>query len=252
MIRFAISACFSRRQARFARLPPLALITASLSLLLGGCCCKGSVEDRVNAAQRENARLKFEVDATEKANAGLRDYTAELGGGTGPAFALYYSENDLTTFARKAVPYRIPAKSLNSQLKGTIVVDRVYDFAFLPGNRMTCKMDMRGQNIEFTGSVPDFAKGQVKDFIEGVEAGVIADLVISLSYSGSKVKALAECTGTKLKKNSSSSNEGRLKDEMNKRALKDPVNFDVRIAGYAANLDRVVVTGNHLVIGYRP
>ena len=229
----------------------IALLAGSMALL-SGCCCKGSLEDRVSAAQRENSRLKFEVDATEKANTGMRDYTAELAAGTGPAYALYYSESDLQVFARKAVPYRIPAKSFNSQLKGTIVIDRVYDFAFLPGNRMTCKMDLHGQNIEFTGSVPDFAKKQVKDFIEGVEAGVIADLVVSLTHSGSKVRALAECTKTHLKKNSSSSNEDRLKDEMNKRALKDPVNFDVRIAGYAANLERVVVTGNHLVIGYRP
>lgn len=224
----------------------------SIAALLSGCCCRGSLEDRVNAAQRENARLKFEVDATEKANAGMRDYAAELANGSGPAYALYYSPNDLQAFARKAVPYRIPASSFNNQLKGTIVVERLYDFTLLPGNRMSCKMDMRGQNIQFTGDVPDFAKGQVKDFIEGVEAGVIADLVISLSVSGSKVKALAECTGTKLKRNSSSSNEGRLRDEMNRRALMDPVAFDVRISSYAATLERVVVTGNHLVIGYRP
>lgn len=230
----------------------LLAVPAALALLLSGCCCKGSLEDRVNAAQRENSRLKFEVDATEKANSGMRDYTAEIAAGTGPAYALYYAPSDLTAFARKAVPYRIPAKSFNSQLKGTIVVDRVYDFEYHEGNRMTCKMDMRGQNIEFTGSVPDFAKKQVKDFIEGVEAGVVADLDVSLSFSGSRVRALAQCTNTKMKKNSSSSNEGRLKDEMNKRALRDPVDFEVRIAGYNARLERVVVTGNHLVIGYRP
>ena len=39
---------------------------------------------------------------------------------------------------------------------------------------------------------------------------------------------------------------------MNRRALKDPIAFDVRISSYAATLERVVVTGNHLVIGYRP
>jgi hypothetical protein len=225
---------------------------AALSLLAAGCCCRGSVEDRVAAAQRENARLKFEVDATEKANSGMRDYTKELESGSGPAYALYFTDNDLQAFARKAMPYRIPASSFNKQLQGTIVVDRLYDFAFHAGNRMTAKMDMRGQNIRFTGDVPDFAKGQVKDFIEGVEAGVIADLDITLTISGQRLKALAQCTNTKLKKNSSSSNEGRLKDEMNKRALKDPLDFDLRISGYTARLDRVIVTANHLVVGYKP
>lgn len=230
----------------------LAGVAAALALASAGCCCRGSVQDRVNAAQRENARLKFEVDATEKANAGMRDYAKELGSGAGPAYALYFTDNDLQGFARKATPYRIPAKSFNNQLEGTIVVDRVYDFTFQPGNRMTAKMDLRGQNIRFTGSVPDFAKAQVKDFIEGVEAGVIADLDITLTHSGQRLKALAQCTKTKLKKNSSSSNEERLKDEMNKRALKDPLDFDMRISGYTVRLDRVVVTGNHLVVGYKP
>lgn len=229
-----------------------ALLGFALAVSLAGCCCKGSIEDRVNAAQRENSRLKFEVDATEKANAGMRDYATELANGTGPAYALYYAPGDLNNFARKGVPYRIPAQSFNSQLKGTIIVERVYDFVFQPGNRMTCKMDLRGQNIEFTGKVPDFAKKQVKDFIEGVEAGVVADLDVSLSVSGARVRALAQCTATKMKRNSSSSNEGRLRDEMNKRALKDPIDFDVRIGGYTARMERVLVTGNHLVIGYRP
>jgi hypothetical protein len=229
-----------------------ALLGLALAALVSGCCCKGSLEDRVSAAQRENSRLKFEVDATEKANVGMRDYAKELASGSGPAYALYYAPADLTDFARKAVPYRIPAQSFNNQLKGTIVVDRVYDFVFQPGNRMTCKMDLHGQNIEFTGSVPDFAKKQVRDFIEGVEAGVVADLDVSLSLSGARVRALAQCTNAKLKRNSNSSNEGRLKDEMNRRALKDPVDFNVLISGYNTKLERVLVTGNHLVLGYRP
>lgn len=230
--------------ARFA-------VMAAAALSLPACCCRGSVEDRVNAAQRENARLKFEVDATEKANEATRDYTKEIGG-AGPAYALYFTERDLEQFARKAVPYRIDAKTLNKDLQGTIIVERVYDFSFHPGNTMKARMDLRGQNIRFTGSVPDFAKKQVSDFIEGVEAGVIADLDITLTTSGTSVRALAVCTNTKLKRNSNASNEGRLRDEMNKRALRDPVNFDLRITGYPARLERVTVTGNHLVIGYRP
>lgn len=224
---------------------------AALCLSLSACCCRGSVQDRVNAAEREHSRLKFEVDATEKANDAMRDYTKEIGG-SGPAYALYFTDKDLEQFARKAVPYRIDAKTLNKDLQGTIVVDRVYDFTFQPGNRLTAKMDLRGQNIRFTGSVPDFAKKQVADFIDGVEAGVIADLDITLTTSGTTLRALAECTGTKLKKNSNASNENRLKDEMNKRALRDPVNFDLRVTGYPVRMDRVMVTGNHLVIGYRP
>lgn len=231
---------------------PALLGAVAVALLASGCCCRPSVQDRVSAAQRENARLKFEVDATEKANAAAREYTMELGRQTGPAYALYFTENDLSTFARKATPYRIPAKSFNNQLEGTIIVEQVYQFRFQPGNRLTAKMDLRGQNIRFTGKVPDIAKAQVKDFIEGVEAGVIADLDITLAVSGQRLKALAECTNTKLKKNSNASNEGRLKDEMNKRALKNPMDFDMRAHGYTLRLERVVVTGNHLMVGYKP
>ena len=233
---------------------PTFALAAVLSVAASACCCRPPLEDRVRAAERENARLKFEVDATEKANAGARDYVKELetGGKGGPSYALYFAPSDLEKFARSSVPYRIPAKSFNKQLQGTIVVERVYGFTFLPGNRLTCKMDLRGQNIRFTGNVPDFAKGQVKDFIEGVESGVVADLEVALTFRGQKVRALAVATQTKLQKNSNASNEKRLTDEMNRRALKDPVDFDVRIHGYAANLESLVVTGNHLVIGYRP
>src|SRR5690349_2767446 len=112
--------------------------SAAMLLSISACCCRGSVQDRVNAAERERSRLKFEVDATEKANEAMRDYAKEVGG-AGPAYALYFTDKDLEQFARKATPYRIDAKTLNKDLQGVIVVDRVYDFTFQPGNRMTAK-----------------------------------------------------------------------------------------------------------------
>lgn len=230
-----------------------ALALAGLSLLVAACCCKPKLEDRVRSLEAENSRLRFEVDATEKANQSHRDYLAELSGNQPePFYAMYYSESDLTNLARKSVPYRIPAKSFNSKLQGTITVERVYDFKFLPGNKMTCKMDLRGQSIKYTGQVPDVAKGMVRDFIEGVESGVVADLEVTVSLQGQRLKALARATKTKLKRNSNASNEERLRDEMNKRALKDPLDVDLRIHGYTQRVERVVITGNHLVVGYVP
>lgn len=229
------------------------LLPIALSLFVAACCCKPKLEDRVRNLEAENKRLRFEVDATEKANEAHRDYLAELSGNQPqPFFAIYYSENDLAQLARQSVPYRIPARSFNSKLQGTITVERVYDFKFLAGNKMTCKMDLRGRGIKYTGDVPDFAKGMVKDFIEGVESGVIADLDVTISLQGQRLKALAQATKTKLKKNSNDSNESRLRDEMNKRALKDPFDVDLRISGYTQRVERVVVTGNHLVVGYVP
>ena len=228
-------------------------VLALVSIATAACCCRPKIEDRVRNMEAENKRLKFELDATEQANKGSRDYIAELGSpGAEPYMALHFSQAELQQLAQRALPYRIPAKTFNKQLEGTIVVEKLSAFDYKAGNQLTCKMELQGVNIKYKGKVPDMAKGMVRDFIEGVEAGVTADLHVSLTLVGTRVRALAHATNVKMKKNGSDSNEGRLRDEMNARAFKDPLDVDVRIEGYPARIERMILTQNHLVIGYVP
>jgi hypothetical protein len=152
--------------------------------------------------------------------------------------------------AAQAVPHRIPGKDFNSKLKGEIIVERLTDFRFLSRNRLTCKAHMRGENVKYTGNVPAIARGQVKDFEQAVTKGAIADMEIQLELDGRHVLARAKATEIKLKAKRDVSAESRLQEEMNKKALRLPLVFDMTIQASGATPKRLLVTGNHVVVTY--
>lgn len=227
---------------------------ALLAVPLGACLCRPPLDERVRDAERENQALRFRLDASEQAAKASRDYAAELasGGPTTPLFSMYYTPTDVQSMGRRTLPYTIPAKDFDKRLQGNIIVERIDKVEYLPGNRMKARIFLKGRGMRFTGQVPDFAKGQVKSFMEGIEAGVTAELDVTLTWSGSQVRALARATKTTLHRNSNASHEGQLRDQMNARALKNPLIFDVAILGTPARLQRMLITGNHLVLTYQP
>lgn len=230
-------------------------LTVALSFTLSACCCKQKPEDRARDLERENANLRFQVDASKQAAKAARDYAEELGaGGTGaPVFSMVYAPRDLQRMASDVFPYQIPAKDFDKRMTGNIVVERIENVQFHPGNRLTCTLHMKGRNVRFTGKVPAAYKEHVRRFQEGIEAGVIVELDVSVVMRGaSAVEAKSRATKTTLKKNSSDMYERELQDQINNRALKNPLRFDVGIEGTPAKLKRVLLTGNHLVLGYTP
>lgn len=232
----------------------LALLVAA-SFTLSACCCKQKPEDRARDLERENVNLRFQVDASKQAAKAARDYAAELNaGGTGaPVFSMYYTPKDLARMASDVFPYRIPAKDFDKRMTGTILVERIENVQFHAGNRLTCTLHLKGQNVRFTGKVPSAYKEHVRRFQEGIEAGVIVELDVALVMRGSSaVESKARATKTTLKKNSSDMYERELQDQINNRALKKPLRFEVGIEGTPAKLKRVLLTANHLVLGYTP
>ncbi len=230
------------------------LLAVLLSFLISSCCCRPSVESQVRAVERENSLLRFQVDATEKANQAMRDYAAELaGGGNGePLFSMYYSAGDLVRLGQAVFPYTIPARDFNSQLQGNILVERIEAVQFHAGNKMTLRLHLRGQGVRYTGNVPDIAKAQVKSFQDGIAAGVIAEIDTTIIARGNQIEAMSHANSCKLKRNSNPSHERELCDQMNQKALRAPLRFDVSIEGNAAKVKRVVLTQNHLVVSYQP
>lgn len=230
------------------------LLLVVLSFFVSACCCRPSVESQVRAMERENALLRFQVDATEQANQAARDYAAELaaGGNGEPLFSMYYSPGDLVRLGHVVFPYQIPARDFNSKLTGNIVVERIEAVQFLPGNKMTLRMHLKGQGVRYTGDVPDIAKAQVKSFQDGIAAGVVTNLDATLSLKGNTIEVMAHANDCKLKRNSNPSHERELCEQMNQKALRTPLRFDVSIEGNPARVKRVVLTQNHLVVSYQP
>lgn len=226
------------------------LLTAAV--LLGGCAADPRV--RMKALRDENGQLTREVQAADRAVQASASYLEELQSPAkaGGAFSLYFTPEALDRMATQMVPYRMPGRDFNSKLQGEIVVERVTDFQFLSRNRLRCKAHMRGEKIKYTGSVPSFAKGQVKDFEQAVTKGAIADMEVELTLDGARVLARAQATDIRLKAKRDSSAESRLQSEMNSKALRLPLVFDMTLQASGAVPRRLLVTGNHVVVTYAP
>lgn len=236
--------------ARMSRSVMGALVAAAS--LLAGCAADPRV--RMKSLQDENRQLTEQVQAADQAVQASSSYLAELQSPAkaNGAFSLYFSADALERMATQMVPYRMPGRDFNSKLQGEIVVERVTDFQFLSGNRLRCRAHMRGEKIKYTGSVPSFAKGQVKEFEQAVTKGAIADLEVRLTLDGARVLARAQATDIRLKAKRDSSAESRLQDEMNKKALRLPLAFDMTLQGNGAAPRRLLVTGNNVVVTYAP
>jgi hypothetical protein len=208
----------------------------------------------MKALKDENGQLTREVQAADNAVQASAAYLEELQSPAkaNGAFSLYFTPEALDRMATQMVPYRMPGRDFNSKLQGEIVVERVTDFQFLSRNRLRCKAHMRGEKIKYTGSVPSFAKGQVKDFEQAVTKGAIADLEVQLTLDGARVLARAQATDIRLKAKRDSSAESRLQSDMNNKALRLPLVFDMTLQASGAAPRRLMVTGNHVVVTYAP
>ncbi|MFP2931605.1 hypothetical protein ACLESO_41755 [Pyxidicoccus sp. 3LG] len=234
---------------------PGGLATWSLlvaATLLTGCAVDPRV--RLKSLEDENRKLTQQVQAADQSVKAATAYVDEVRtpAKAGGAFSLYFTPESLERMAAQAVPYRMPGRDFNSKLKGEIIVERLTDFRFLSRNRVRCKAHMRGEKVKYTGSVPSFAQGQVREFEQAVTKGAIADLEIQLTLDGSRVLGRAQATEVRLKAKRDASAEGRLQSEMNNRALRQALVFDMTLQGHGAVPSRLMVTGNHVVVTYRP
>jgi hypothetical protein len=228
----------------------LVLAALGVSVLLAGCAADPRV--RVKQLEDEQRSLTMAVQAADQSVQDSSSYAAELGspGQGGPTFSLYFTPAMLEQLSTQMLPYRMPGREFNSKLEGEIVVEKLSGFRFISRNRLLCQAFMRGVNVRYTGSVPSFAKKQVKDFQNAIANGVLADLEVQLTMEGNIVHAKAQATSARLVSKRDPSAESTLQDEMNKRALRAPLNFDLTIAGSSAVPRRLMVTGNHVVVTY--
>jgi outer membrane murein-binding lipoprotein Lpp len=228
----------------------LVLAALGVAVLLAGCAADPRV--RVKQLEDEQRSLNMAVQAVDQSVQASSAYAAEIAspGQAGPTFSVYFTPAMLEQLSTQTLPYRVAAKEFHSKLDGEIIFERLSNFRFISRNRVQCQAFLRGVNVRYTGSVPSFAKGQVKDFQKAIAEGVMAELVVQLTLDGNVVRAKAEATSARLVSKRDGSAESTLRDEMNKRALRTPLNFDMTIAGSSAVPRRLMVTGNHVVVTY--
>lgn len=226
------------------------LAALGMTALLGGCAADPRV--RVNQLEDEQRSLTMAVQAADQTVQASTAYTSELAspGQGGPTFSLYFTPAMLEQLSSQALPYRMQGREFNSKLEGEIVVEKLSGFRFASRNRVLCQAFLRGVNVRYTGSVPSFAKKQVQDFQKAIGDGVLADLEVQLTLEGNVLHAKAQANSARLVSKRDPSAESTLQDEMNKRALRTPLNFDMAIAGSSAVPRRLMVTGNHVVVTY--
>ncbi len=219
-----------------------------------GSGCAVDPRTRVKLLEEEQRRLTQAVRAADQSIEAASAYTAELGapGQSGSNFSLYFTPAMLEQLSRQTLPYRMSGREFHSQLTGEIIVERLSDFRMLSRNRLRCRAHLRGVGVRYTGKVPAFAKGQVKEFQKSIEGGAVADLEVQLSLEGNLLRAKAEAMSVQMVTKRDGSAEGMLRDEMNKRALRTPVVFDMAVGGSSAAPRRVMVTGNHVIVTYAP
>lgn len=220
-----------------------------------GAGCATDPASRLRWAEKENRRLTEELAETERALQSVTGYTEELRspGKTGRSFTMYYTPASLEQLASQLMPMRMAARNFHKQLQGEVIIERISDVRFGPNNTLTCRAEMRGENIRYTGDVPKAYRDEVRKFQSGVASGVVADFVVELSMNAENVLlARAQATRTRLKANSNGQAEGMLRDAMNDRVLRLPFVFDLTLQGGNAVPRRMVLTANHLSVMYAP
>ncbi len=236
-------------QSRPSVLGLKALAPALIALCLA---CGGGQAARAAAMRDQNAKLKSQIAVADESARVGQAYADQLTGAAGaPPLSLVYTPADVQQMAAAVLPYKMSAKSFNSQLAGEIHVEQITDIRLHPGNRLTCRVHYRGVGIRVLASVPAPYQAEVKRFIDGVQAGVVSELEVTLNTSGNVVIARATAKRSALKKNRDSGNEARLTRELNDRVLRKGLAFDVGITGAAQKVFGVTTTQSHVVVVYR-
>ncbi|WP_375767386.1 hypothetical protein NR798_37775 [Archangium gephyra] len=222
---------------------------------VAGAGCGTSAAARLRSAERDNQRLTQEQQDLDRALQSVSRYTEGLRapGKAGRSFSMYYSPAALEQLAAQLLPMRMAARNFDQKLQGDVIIERISEVRFGPLNTLTCRAELRGENIRYTGSVPKAYQAEVRKFTSGVASGVVADFVVELSMSGDNaLVARAHASRTKLKSNSNSQAEGMLRNAMNERVLRLPFAFDLTLPGSGAVPRGMVLTANHLVVTYAP
>ena len=221
------------------------------ALLVSGCAFQVT-EATVKRQKRDNHFLKQEIHGAKQSMRPLQDYVAALEKGQMPhdGFFLMISPKDVTHWGRKAyLPYAFPAKSIHNKISGTFTTKNINNVRFLHSNRLAFRMYLRGRKIgvHYKG---DMYKPHIKKIKAGLQAGMAADVVVSLSLKGGKLVARPKCVDINLRKHNSSTYRSNIKSAINKRFSK--TKYVINLPSKSGLSPKyLLTTKNHVIVAYR-
>lgn len=226
---------------------------ALLAALCGLALACGVSQQTVDALQRDVQREKADLQAAKGSAQPLDAYARGLASGTFPApmSFVYLSPNDLMRAMTEYFPYRIPARDLLGDASGEIDVRAVSQPQLQSRNRMRMRLSFDGRNVQVR-NVPSLYAGEVRKAMDGLQAGVDADLEATLVYypqtRAASVRAV--CVDVNLRRNNDPSYRAEIKRYINDRMLDRPVQIGIPpLNGMPA--EAVFLTGDHVVLQYR-
>lgn len=220
-----------------------------LLIPLSGCV---DVAARVRRLEQERRELTATLDTKTRAAATARRMAEALAKpGAPPApLLLSYADHELVRLSAEVLPLRLPAKNVHPKLAGEIVVEYLSALRFAPENRASCTLLLRGAGVRYTGDVPSLYRKEVAAFQAGLANGVEVVLDVTVELVGERVRAEATVRSTRFRSGGGGSFERLLRDEMNQRAFKRPLAFDVALDSAPGVPQWVLLTGKVAIVGY--
>ncbi|MBM4371691.1 MAG: hypothetical protein FJ098_08560 [Deltaproteobacteria bacterium] len=221
-----------------------------LSLLALQACSGPTLQEQVKALEAENAQKRARIKTLKGAAARLGEYadaleSGALGNGT---YILLDPEDILAAGKQAFLKYDLPAGKVNPQIQGTFTVTDLRAVSTLPGGKLRFELLIKGRNVKVKASIPASHK---KKFTEGVQAGIVAEVVVSLEVSREgAVIAKPRATDVKLLKHNDSLYTDNIKGALNKKYKQDRHVIPVK-AGAGRKAVAVFTTRHHVVIAVR-
>jgi len=226
------------------------LLTILALALLQACGSGPTMQQQVSALKADNATKKGRIKQLKNAAKFLDDYAQALEAGKmDGAHYVLLTPKELKAVGKKAfISYSMPAKQVHSKISGTFVITDVKGVELMPGGKIKFILLIKGKNVKLNASIP---KSHKNKFIAGVKAGVVIDVVVSLSLNPKgMVVARPKATSVRLLKNNDSLYTNNIKGAINKKYKKDKHLVPVKPKG-GMTPRAVFTTRNHVVIAYR-
>jgi predicted small secreted protein len=226
------------------------IVLTILALALLQACGGPNLQQQVAGLKADNAEKKGRIKNLKASAKYLEDYAQALEQGKmeGAHYVLLTTQEVKAVGKKAFIAYAFPANQVHSKIQGTFTITDVKDVELMPGGKVMFRLLIKGKNVKLNAKIPASHK---KKFIAGVKAGMVIDVVVSLSLGqGGAVVARPKATAVKLLKNNDSLYTNNIKGAINKKYKKDKHLIPVKPKG-GMTPRAVFTTRNHVVIAYR-
>jgi hypothetical protein len=194
-----------------------------ISIGATGCCFSSSgqnAEETAKTLRRDIKNLQIIQDSYNREQKSLKAFLQKDESRDYFAAALRYK--DLEKSLRDAMPLSFPAARLDKRIKGTVRIEKVHDIR-MDKNKVFLRISGRGKKLKITKKIPSMYKKIVKQFIQGLEAGMTMNVEGTLLVGKkNQLRFDGITTDVSLKKNNKEFYRNQIKDAANRRIFDEP------------------------------